>query len=114
MRAVAGEPIHAGAQQKMRSGVFGRAKQFVDAALPIADVHTSRGLGEQFGRLPEVLQPAEAFLLLDRYARRIDLLLKCVRSLEFLARPELDRRQSKRQSSVVTARLECIRIPHAV
>lgn len=98
VRAVASEPIHARAQQKVRSDVLGCAEQFIDVALSVADVHTFRGLCEQFSRLPKVLEPADAFLLLDRYTRRVDLLLECVCALEFIARPKLDRRQAKRQT----------------
>src|SRR6202043_2341862 len=97
VRAVASKPIHASAQQKMGSDVLGGAEELVDVAFSIADVHTSGWLGQQFGRLAKVLEPADAFLLLDRYARRVNFLLQRIRSFEFLAGPELDRRQSQRQ-----------------
>ena len=75
----------------------GRAEQLVDVALAITDMDASSGMSEKLSGLLDILQPPDAFLLLDWDARRIDLLLERGGSLEFLPGPEFDRRQSEWQ-----------------
>src|SRR5882757_3501510 len=54
--AVAGEPIHTRAHQKMGLGRLGRAEQLVDFTLAIADVNTPSRLTEQLRRLLEIFK----------------------------------------------------------
>ena len=98
VRAMAGQAIDAGAEQKMRSGVLGRAKQFVDVAFAVADVATSVGCAEQAGRLPQIVQPPDTLFLLDRHPRRVDMLLQGVSIMELFSGLKLDRRQTEWQS----------------
>src|ERR1700686_365273 len=60
-------------------------------------MHAARRVAKQFARLPYIVEPANAFLVLDRHTRWIDLLLERVGSFEFRTRPELDRREPQRQ-----------------
>src|SRR5215470_16984315 len=69
---------------------MGRAKKLEDIAFAIANMNAPPRLSEQFCRLLHVLQPPDAFFLLDRYPRRIDLLLERGGSLKLLPAPELD------------------------
>ena len=39
--AISGQPVNAGANQKMRAQLLRQAEQFVDVALPIPDVDTA-------------------------------------------------------------------------
>ena len=98
MRTVTGEAIDASAQQEVSPCVLRRAEQFVDIALAVTNVDTSVGVAERGGRLPQVVQPANALLLFDRHAGRVDMPLGFVRAVELLSGPELDRRQSERQA----------------
>ena len=45
-------------------------KMLVNIAPAIPDVHASSGLAQKARRLPEVIEPANAFLLLDQHAPR--------------------------------------------
>ena len=47
-----------------------RAKQFVNVALPVADMNAASGRAEEFSGALEIFQPADAFLLLNRNACR--------------------------------------------
>ena len=95
MTAISGQSIDAGPHKKMGADLKSRAKQFVDVALPIADVDTALRLAEKHCGLLEVFQPADAFLLLNGDSRRIDLPLECCRTLELLPVPELDGGKTK-------------------
>ena len=70
------------------------AEEFIDIAFPIPNMNASLRFIQERGRLLQVLQPADAFLLFNRNPRRINLLFECVRSLELLSRPELHCRDS--------------------
>ena len=97
MSAVAGEPIDAGANQKVRADVLRQAIELVNVAFPIADMNTAFRLSQAVDRLPKILEPAHAFLLFDRNAGRVDLPLERRRSFELLPRPEFHCRQTQRQ-----------------
>src|SRR5262249_21246030 len=82
-----GQTIDTGSHQEARPKLMGFAKRLEDVPYAIADMNAPPRLSEQFGRLLHVLQPPDAFLLLDRYPSRIDLLLERGGSLEFLPGP---------------------------
>lgn len=82
----------------MRSDVLGRAEELVDVALSVTYMNAAGWAPKQRGRPAQIVKPTNALLLLDRYARGIDLFLQRVRALESLARPELDCRQAEWQS----------------
>lgn len=98
----------------MRSSFSGRTEQLIDVALAITDMNALFRIAQQLCRLPDIVQPPNALLLLDGNARRIDLLLKGSSPLRLLPGPEFDGRQPSGNPSVVTARLECIRMPQTV
>ena len=52
---------------------------------------------QELRRLLQVLQPSDAFLLLDGNSRRVDLFLERGGPFEFLSGPEFDGRQPERQ-----------------
>lgn len=98
----------------MSSDLLCCAEELVDVTLAITDMDALSRMIQQLRRLLEIFQPLEAFLFLDGNPGRIDLLFKRCRPLEFLAGPELNGRQPQRPPSIVTARLECIRMPQTV
>src|SRR6266567_1110474 len=98
----------------MRSDLLCRAEKLVDVALAITDMNASSWIIQKRRGLLQIVQPSDAFLLLDGNARRVDLPLERGGPFEFLPGPEFDGRQSEWQPSVVTARLECIRMPQTV
>jgi hypothetical protein len=112
--AISSQAVDAGPDQEMRSGFLGRAEKLVDIALAIADVDASSRVTEKLRGLLDILQPPDAFLLLDWNARRIDLLLERGGPFEFLSGPEFDGASPSGSPSIVTARLECIRMPQTV
>lgn len=114
MAAIACQPIDAGADKEVSAKLLRQAIQFVDIAFAVADMNATLRLSEPFDRLPEIVEPSNALLLLDGNAGRVDLLLELGRALEFFPCPELHRRQSQGEPSTVTARLECISIPQTV
>jgi hypothetical protein len=73
----------------MRANCFCSAEEFVNIALPVADVNAVFRIVQKGRGLLQILQPADAFLLFNRYARGIDFLLECVAAYEFASRPEL-------------------------
>ena len=75
----------------------GQAEQLPDVAFAVANMNAARGIAQQAGGSAQIVQPAHAFLALDRHARWIDPLREGVRSLELLPGPELDRGHSQRQ-----------------
>lgn len=95
---VAGKAVDAGSHDEVRAELLRLAEQLVDVAFSIADVHAAIGRREQRRRLLQVLQPANAFLLLDRHAHGIDLGRQSSLALELLAVPELDRGDAQRQA----------------
>ena len=86
----------------MRAQLAGKTKQLVDVAFPVCDVHASAGLAEQFRRLPQVLQPANAFFVLNRNAGGIYLAFQRVGAVKLVSGPELDRCKSQRQSDGIS------------
>jgi len=95
---VTGTAVDAGAKYKMGVRIARLAKQLVDVAAAIADVDTPCRVAKQRSRLPQIVHPAHAFLVLDRHASRIDVPLQCGTAFELLSCPKLDCRQSQRQS----------------
>ena len=95
--AIASQTIHAGTDKEMRANVLRCAEQLVDVALTVTNVDATLRLTEKRRRLPQVFQPAIAFLFLDRLTRRIDLFLRCVAALEFAAGLKFYRRQNSRK-----------------
>jgi len=111
---VARESVHAGPEQKVRARLLRDAEQLIDITLAIPDVHTTFRLLKKRCRLLHVLQPAIAFLLLNGHTGRIDLLLQGVTALNSSRVQNLTAVSPKGSPSVVTARLECIRMPQTV
>jgi hypothetical protein len=97
MLAISSHPINAAPDREMRAEFMGGAEQLVNVALAVADMDAPGRIIEQRSCLAHVLQPANALLLFDGYPRRIDLLLERSGSLELRPRPELYRREAKRQ-----------------
>src|SRR4051794_39689925 len=81
--AVAGEPVDTGSHYEMCSQLLGQAEQLVDIALAITDMDATSRIAEQRRGPAQVLQPADALLLLDEDPRRVDLPLEGGGSLEF-------------------------------
>ena len=87
--SIAREPIDAGAHEKVRPSLPNCAEKLVNVVLTIANMDKSLRGAEQLDGLAHILQPAKAFLFLDRNPRRVDLALECVGALEFRPRSEL-------------------------
>lgn len=96
--AVACKAIDASSHPEVRAEFTGLAVKLVDVAFPVTDVDAALRCREQRGRMLQVLQPAHAFLLLDRHPRRVNLGLERARALKLLAAPELDRSDAERQA----------------
>src|SRR6516162_10212079 len=96
--AVACSTVHAGPQQEVRAKFMGQAEELVDITLPIADMHASGWTTQKLGRLRQIVQPADAFLRLDRNPRRVDLLLERRGPFELLSCPQLNRGQADRHA----------------
>jgi hypothetical protein len=88
MISVSRKPVDTGSQEEMCTSVVGRAEQFVDVALAVADVDDALWRCEQRRRLFQILQPAIAFLLLDGDAGGLDPAFQRVRAMEFVPGPE--------------------------
>lgn len=93
-----GRRTFATSPDEVRAEVVGQAEQLVDVALAITDMDAAPRRAEQRRRLTQVLQPAEAFLVRNRHAGRLDLALERIRAFELLPRPEFHRRQPERQT----------------
>jgi hypothetical protein len=76
------QPINAGANQEVGAELARLAEQLVDIALAITEVHQPVGRAEKSGRLPHVLEPAHALLVVDRHTRGIDVALELAGALE--------------------------------
>src|ERR1035438_4134544 len=98
MRSIFCRTIHTGPYQEMGFSFLRGAEEFIDVAFPIPNMNASLRLIQERGRLLQVLQPADAFLLCNRNPCRINLLFERVASLELLSRPELHGRDSERQA----------------
>ena len=92
-----GEAVDAGADQEVRAQVLRQAEELVDVALAIADVDAALRRADQLGRAAQVVEPADALLLVDRHAGRVDLPLQRRRALELVPRPDLHRGEAERQ-----------------
>ena len=75
--------------EEVRTQLLGQAVKFVDVAFSVADMNAARRIAELLDRLPQIVEPAHAFLFLDWNPGRIDLLLQRGRSLELGACPHL-------------------------
>lgn len=68
----------------MGSNLLGSAEKLVDIALTVTDMHASPRIIQKSRRLPEVLQPPNAFLLFNRYPGRVDFALERAAPLNLL------------------------------
>ncbi len=96
--SVSGQAVDVSANEKVGSGFLGCAEQLIDIALAVAHMHVSLRIAQKRRRLAEVVNPANALLLLDGDAGRVDPLFERVASLELLPRLELGRGDAQRQS----------------
>ena len=92
------EPVDAGSDQEIRPRLTGKAEEFIDVALAVADMDASLRRANELRRKAKIVQPAHAFLLLDRHPRRIDLARQRLRALELFPGPEFRRGQPERQA----------------
>jgi hypothetical protein len=108
--AIAGQAIDAGSYEEMSADLPSRAKQLVNVALPVADVNASLGLAEEFGRL------SQRMLSFFSMGTRVGftLLLSAAVPLNFFRFQNLTAVRPSGRPSVVTAKLECIRMPQTV
>lgn len=88
--AVPGQSIHTGSDEEMGAGLTRQAEQFVDIAASITNMDASFRMSKPLRRLAHVLEPAEAFLSVNRNACGIDLFGQSPGILEFLSGSELD------------------------
>src|SRR5437762_13611949 len=79
----------------MRPPLLRHGKQVVNITLLIAHMHTAFSLSQALGRVPEILQPADTFLLLNGGVMGFPSLLH---TLELFSAPILYCRQSQWQS----------------
>src|SRR5947208_4128073 len=114
MMSVARQAIDAGPDQEMGANFLRRAEELIDIALTISNVDAARWIAQGCGGLPEVFQPADALLLLDRNPVRLTLFLSAAVPLNFLRVQNLIAANPSGRPSLVTARLECIRMPQTV
>src|SRR5476649_2571341 len=112
MPTVTGQPVSAGPYQEMRSEIIGSTKQFKDVAFPVTDVHTAISVAESSCRLPQILNPAKAFLSSIGMRVKLTLLRLAVVFLNSLRLQNLMAASPSGSPCAVTARLECIRMPH--
>ena len=84
--------------RKMRAQFPRKAKQLIYVTLPVADVNATHRITQQLGRLAQILQPADAFFLLDGHTRRIDPALQGIGTMKRVPIPKLDCGQTKWQS----------------
>ena len=113
--AVLGQAAEVAADQEVRAQILRQAEQLVDVALAVADVDTALRLADQLGRASEIVGPANALLLIDRPARRVELSLQCCPVPLNLSRdPTFTAVRSRGGPSGVTARLAGINSPQMV
>ena len=92
-----GEAVDAAADQEVRAQVLRQAEELVDVALAVADVDAALRRADQLGGAAQVVEPADALLLVDRHAGRVDLPLQRRRALELVPRPDFDCGEAERQ-----------------
>src|SRR6185437_5742227 len=80
--SIACQSIDTRPHQEMGADLLGRAEELINVALTVADMNAARRVAQRCRGLPDVLQPADALLLLDRNARRVNPFLERCRSLE--------------------------------
>jgi hypothetical protein len=97
MISISGQAIDTGSHEEMGANVLSRAKEFIDTALAITDMDAPPRISEEFRGLLQIVQPPNAFFLLDGNARLIDLSFEGGGSFEFLPCPEFDRCHSERE-----------------
>jgi hypothetical protein len=105
--AISSQAVDAGPDQEMRSGFLGRAEKLVDIGL-VSPMWTHCPASPRSSVdcwTFSILQPPDAFLLLDWNARRI---------MNFFGVQNLTAASPSGSPSIVTARLECIRMPQTV
>ena len=112
--AVSCETIHTGSQQKLRAGVLRGTKEFVDIAFPIADVYASSRITQRAVDCYRL--SSQRMLSFFSIGTRVGLilLLSASDTLNFLRDQNLIAVRPRGSPSVVTAKLECIRIPQPV
>jgi hypothetical protein len=98
----------------VRAHLFGLAEQLIDVAFPIADMHAALRVTEQMRRLLKV--SSQRMLSFSSIGTRVGLILRlsAFAPLNFLRDQNLIAANPSGKPSVVTARLECIKMPHAV
>jgi hypothetical protein len=78
-------------------------------------MHAARRVAKQFAGLPHIVEPANAFFVLDRHTRvGLIFFLSALVPLNFSRDQNLIAVSPSGNPSLVTARLECIKMPHAV
>lgn len=93
--AVTGKAINNSADDEVTAKLAAEAIELVDIALTVADMDAAIRSPQQLNRLAQIVEPADAFLRLDRHPRRIDPTLELRRALELVPAPELHCRQSQ-------------------
>ncbi|MDF0584969.1 hypothetical protein [Bradyrhizobium yuanmingense] len=111
---VSSQAVDAGPDQEMSSGLLRCAEKLVNVTLAISDMDASSRMIQELRRLLEIFQPPDAFLFLDGKPDRIDLLLSAAVPLNFFRVQNLTAANPSGTPSIVTARLECIRMPQTV
>jgi hypothetical protein len=108
MLAVAGQTIGTSAYDKVSVGFVCLAKKFINIALTVGDMNTSFWSVEKVRRMTEVRQPS--------MGTRVGLIffLSALEPLNFFLVQNLMAAKPRGSPSVVTTRLECIRIPQTV
>lgn len=95
--AAAGEPVDNGTDDEVRAKFRGKAIEFVNIALSIANVNTPIGSPQESDRLAQIIEPANTLFYLDRDPRRVDSPLELRRAFELVPVPEFDRGQTARK-----------------
>ncbi len=83
----------------MGAHLLGCAKQFIDAAFAVPNVHPARALAEQRSGTAHMNYPAQTFFLPDGHAGGIDDALERFGASELVAGPEPGRSQTQRESA---------------
>jgi hypothetical protein len=114
MISIASAPIDTGSEDKVRTELTGGTEELINVAPPVANVNATSRRTQQLGRLAKFLKPANALLLSDRNTGRIDVLLSALVPLNSSRVQNFAADNPSGNPSWVTARLECISIPHTV
>ena len=114
MITVSDQAVDAGPDQEMGSSFLDRAEKLVDVAFAITDVNASRWVTEKLRGLLNIFQPSDAFFLFDGNACGLICFLSAAVPLNFFRVQNLSAANPSGKPSIVTARLECIRMPQTV